>query len=73
MHRPFESVFPEELDEHEILVLPVSPVHLHMTISLPFHHRNPFDRLLIAQALVEGAALVSRDQALDAYGVPRLR
>jgi PIN domain nuclease of toxin-antitoxin system len=39
---------------------------------LPFHHRDPFDRLLVAQALVEGIPIVSKDAALDAYGITRL-
>ena len=37
--------------------------------GLPWHHRDPFDRLLVAQADLEGATLVSRDEALAAYGV----
>ena len=36
---------------------------------LPWHHRDPFDRMLVAQALTEGAALVSGDEALRPYGV----
>jgi PIN domain nuclease of toxin-antitoxin system len=40
-------------------------------ISLPFHHRDPFDRLLIAQALVEGLPIVSADPAFDAYPIQR--
>ena len=36
---------------------------------LPWHHRDPFDRLLIAQALTEGASLISSDQPLGSYGV----
>ncbi len=39
---------------------------------MPFHHRDPFDRLLIAQALVEGLSIISVDEAFDLYGVPRL-
>jgi PIN domain nuclease of toxin-antitoxin system len=39
---------------------------------LPFHHRDPFDRLLIAQARVEGLTLVSRDPHFTVYGVPLL-
>ena len=39
---------------------------------LPFHHRDPFDRLLAAQALAEGVPLLSRDTAFDAYGVERI-
>jgi PIN domain nuclease of toxin-antitoxin system len=41
-------------------------------ISLPHHHRDPFDRLLIAQAMCEGVPIVSGDAALDAYPVSRI-
>ena len=49
--------------------LPVTALHAEAVESLPWHHRDPFDRLLVAQALVEGCALVSSDGRLDAYGV----
>jgi len=41
-------------------------------IGLPFHHKDPFDRLLAAQALVEHVQIVSADVQLDAYGVTRI-
>jgi PIN domain nuclease of toxin-antitoxin system len=40
--------------------------------SLPFHHRDPFDRLIIAQALTEQILLVSTDAVFDLYQVARL-
>jgi PIN domain nuclease of toxin-antitoxin system len=46
--------------------------HAAVVASLPFHHRDPFDRLLIAQALAETLSLVSADPILDVYGVTRL-
>jgi PIN domain nuclease of toxin-antitoxin system len=49
--------------------LPVTLDHAAAVATLPWHHRDPFDRLLVAQALIEGAALVSRDEALRSYGV----
>jgi PIN domain nuclease of toxin-antitoxin system len=39
---------------------------------MPFHHKDPFDRLLVAQALAEKIPIVSADSALDDYGVTRL-
>jgi len=57
------------------LCLTVSPISLEVTdrqISLPFHHRDPFDRLLVAQCLVENIPIVSADAVFDAYGVARL-
>jgi PIN domain nuclease of toxin-antitoxin system len=49
--------------------LAVSTAHAAATEHLPPHHRDPFDRMLVAQAGIEGAALVSRDGALRAYDV----
>lgn len=41
--------------------------------ALPFHHRDPFDRLLIAHAATEGLTIVTHDDAFPAYGIPLLR
>ncbi len=49
--------------------LPVSLEHAAAVERLPWHHRDPFDRLLIAQAMLEGAAIASRDERLRPYGV----
>jgi len=49
--------------------LPIGLDHATAVERLPWHHRDPFDRLLIAQATVERAALVSADEALAAYGI----
>lgn len=51
-------------------LLPIEMAHLRRLRTLPFHHRDPFDRLLIAQALEEGLTIVTRDRAFRAYGVP---
>ena len=50
-------------------VLPIRPAHLEALRQLPFHHKDPFDRLLIAQAQVEEVPILSRDGAFSAYGV----
>ena len=49
--------------------LPVNIEHAAAVEHLPWHHRDPFDRVLVAQAAVERAALVSNDEALRPYGV----
>ena len=59
-------------EEAGIAVLPISMAHAEAAGRLPQHHRDPFDRLIVAQALVEGLPLVSTDAALDAFGVERL-
>jgi PIN domain nuclease of toxin-antitoxin system len=46
--------------------------HAHLAGSLPLHHGDPFDRILIAQAQLEGFTIVTRDPAFKAYGVPLL-
>ncbi len=50
--------------------LPVSLTHAERLLDLPSHHADPFDRLLVAQALVEKATLVTHDRALEPYGAP---
>ena len=50
--------------------LPVQLAHIARVQHLPFHHRDPFDRMMIAQALEENLTIVSRDRAFRAYGVP---
>jgi PIN domain nuclease of toxin-antitoxin system len=52
-----------------INILPIQTAHLQQLLSLPFHHRDPFDRLIIAQALAEEMTLVSSDSAFSAYPV----
>jgi PIN domain nuclease of toxin-antitoxin system len=49
--------------------MPVTAVHAEAVERLPWHHRDPFDRLLIAQASIEGRTLVTADERLAAYGV----
>lgn len=58
--------------ELALIVLPITLDHAERQAGLPFHHRDPFDRLLAAQALVEGIPLVSDDAIFDQYGVNRI-
>ena len=53
-------------------VLPVEFKHTAVLTTLPLHHRDPFDRLIIAQAMVEDISVISSDDAFDAYPVRRL-
>ena len=59
-------------DEAGFTELPVTARHSEALIPLPWHHRDPFDRLLIAQAQVENLALATADRALAAYEVELL-
>lgn len=53
-------------------VLTIDLKHVDVATQLPLHHKDPFDRMLIAQALVEGMTLVSADRKAAAYDVPLL-
>jgi PIN domain nuclease of toxin-antitoxin system len=70
--QPFDPFIPQQLARNGFGLLHIGVKHVAELISLPFHHRDPFDRLLIAQANTEQMPLVSRDAAFDAYGVTRL-
>jgi PIN domain nuclease of toxin-antitoxin system len=69
---PFEQLFPARLEASNILILPILIPHLHEHRKLPFHHGDPFDRLVIAQALAEDFTLVSCDSEFPPYGVKLL-
>jgi len=58
-----------QLERAGVELLPISPRHADLVASLPPHHRDPFDRLLVAQATLEGLALVSEDEALRRYEI----
>lgn len=53
-------------------ILSIEPKHTSLLTTLPLHHKDPFDRLLVVQALVEAMPIVSVDVALDPYGITRL-
>ena len=57
------------IDDNGFQALPITVSHADRVSSLPLHHRDPFDRLLVAQADLEGLGLVSRDPVLHRYGV----
>jgi PIN domain nuclease of toxin-antitoxin system len=69
LKQPFGQLIPSQLLENEIGILPVQFKHLVVLTSLPFHHRDPFDRILIAQAISEGIPILSEDPAFRDYPV----
>ena len=74
LNRPYEEFIDIGLNQYGFQILPILPTHTARLIGLPFPpgHKDPFDRLLITQTLVEQIPIVSADSALDAYGVTRL-
>jgi PIN domain nuclease of toxin-antitoxin system len=64
--------FVDDLARERIEILSVTAEHAIRAGLLPGPHKDPFDRMLIAQALAENVPIVSNDRALDGYGVRRL-
>ena len=69
---PYADIFPRQLETNGFGLLPITPAHCAELLTLPFHHRDPFDRMLLAQAKAEGLTLVTDDGQFAAYGVPLL-
>lgn len=67
--RPFGELIPEQLMREEIKVLQAELSHLTKYVDLPLHHRDPFDRLIIAQAQVEMMPVITIDKAFEGYDV----
>ena len=74
MNQPFQDFLDACLNRYSFQILPIEPRHSVQVsrLSFPTAHRDPFDRLLIAQALVEQIPIVSVDAAFDHYGVARI-
>jgi len=70
--RPLTVFIPEQLAANRIELLPMGIAHLGLVSQFPLHHKDPFDRLLAAQSLVEQMPIVSSDPQFDLYGVQRL-
>ncbi len=72
LSQPYEDFMRNAIDRNGFHYLHIEPRHTAVLISLPYHHRDPFDRLLVAQAMVEAVPVVSNDAVLDAYPITRL-
>ena len=69
---PFADFMSEQIARNDLTILPITVGHAAVVALLPFHHKDPFDRLLIAQAIVENIPVLSVDAAFDPYPVIRL-
>lgn len=72
LSKPYEVFMHEAIGQNGFDYLHIEPKHTARLITLPSHHKDPFDRLIVAQAMVEDIAIVSNDSVLDVYGVKRL-
>lgn len=71
LRQPFEELFPSQLEDNSIEILGITVEHLSQVSGLPLHHRDPFDRLIIAQAQVEHLPIISVDTMFDNYSIRR--
>lgn len=66
---PFQAFIMQQISENRIELLDIKPDHIGIVGILPFHHRDPFDRLIIAQAMSEKLPIISKDENFKAYGL----
>jgi len=69
---PFRDFWSDAIERCGYTVLPIAIIHAEKLAALPLIHRDPFDRMLVCQALTENVALVSSDAQLDGYGIRRI-
>jgi len=69
---PYELWMNDQLLTNIIEILPITIAHTATVIKLPFHHKDPFDRLLIAQSIAENISIISTDGIFDSYAVDRI-
>ena len=70
--QPFKPWINQAISDLDVTVLPLSVEYVDVQSNLPRHHGDPFDRLIVAQAIVEQVSIISADANLDAYGVIRI-
>jgi len=67
--RPFADLIPEEITLNSVEVVSITLDDLNFISQLPFHHRDPFDRLIVAQSVVRAIPIVGRDDRFRDYGI----
>ena len=60
------------ISDLSLSILPITVDYADVQTGLPHHHRDPFDRLIVAQAIAEGIPVISADPQLDTYGITRI-
>ncbi len=70
--QPYQQFMETQITVNDIRILPIEPRHTSLLTTMHLHHKDPFDRLLVAQALTENIPIISVDPQLDAYSVQRL-
>ena len=70
---PLKNLLKNQQETNDLTILPVTLTHVLALDALPFHHKDPFDRLLIAQSIAEGLTIVTADSQFSAYSVNLLQ
>ena len=70
--RSLPDIITTQMAENQVKILPIELSHIYALDQLPLYHRDPFDRLIIAQSLAEKMPIASIDKAFDAYSVERI-
>ena len=70
--QPFKVWMNQAISDLHVTVLPLTVEYVDVQSNLPKHHGDPFDRLIVAQAIVEQVSIISADVNLDAYGITRI-
>lgn len=70
---PLRQLVASQVETNDLKLLPVELSHVLVLDTLPFHHKDPFDRMLIAQGIQEAVTLVSADPEFPAYSVKLLQ
>ena len=70
--QPIEGFVQDQTRRNRFEILPITLQHISAVENLPHHHRDPFDRLLIAQSMTEGIPLITADHSIGAYSVEQI-
>ena len=69
--QPYQQFMETQIAANDFRILPIEPRHTALLTTMELHHKDPFDRLLVAQALAENVPIIGVDSQFDAYGVQR--
>ena len=72
LDEPLEDFIDNHISSNDIEIMLLEPRHILPLASLPFHHNDPFDRAILAQAMVERIPIISKDSQFDSYSVQRI-
>ena len=72
LNLPLNDFISEEIEKHRLILLPISLTSIYHNQHLPLFHRDPFDRILAAQSIIEKMPLVSADKIFEDYNIKRI-